>query len=274
MHRFALLVPLALLSLTAPALAIVRGEVTRDPRMRGSVVRIESSLGELCSGVLIGSDLVLTAAHCVSRRASYWVVADRGSRNRPVRAVATALHPGFVPGTTPETQPGVDLAILKLAQPLSRLAPIDPRQSGRMGAGDAVNLAGYGVVAEGHSATARTLRQAKLVTIGNLKIANNVVVVADRQRLAERTGAGACLGDSGGPVMRGGQLVGIVSWSSGALRQDPRAPTACGGFTAVTPVADNAAWIAERASELSRLPPQDYVPAVRAPTYSGGWAGR
>ena len=247
------LIPLVL-TVAAPAEAIVRGEVSRDPRVRGSVVRIESSLGELCSGVMIRPDLVLTAAHCLTRRASYWVLAsDRGSRVRAIKAVAAVSHPGFVPGTTPETQPGVDLAILKLSQPLPGAAPIDPRRTGSVAPGEAVNLAGYGVAAEGHSATARTLRQTKLVTLGNLRVANRVMVVADRERLASRTGAGACLGDSGGPVMRGGQLVGIVSWSSGALTQDPRAPTACGGFTAVTPVADNAGWIAEGASALSRV---------------------
>jgi len=40
--------------------------------------------------------------------------------------------------------------------------------------------------------------------------------------MAETAGAGACLGDSGGPILRGGQMVGVVSWSSGAMRQDRR----------------------------------------------------
>jgi secreted trypsin-like serine protease len=80
-----------------------------------------------------------------------------------------------------------------------------------------------------------------------------VLIVADRDRLAETTGAGACRGDSGGPILaaaRGGyQLYGIVSWSSGALRT--AAPSACGGLTAVTPVAEHISWIVQGIQSLS-----------------------
>jgi hypothetical protein len=277
MKRFLLAALLAVPLLPAPAAAVVNGAVDRDPRgLRGSVVRIESSLGELCSGSLIGPDLVLTAAHCVMRRAAYAVVAtDRSFRPRRVRAVAASMHPDFVPGTTPEDQPGIDLAILKLAERLGPdYAPLDPRATGRVRPGDPVDIAGYGVVAENRRNSARTLRQARLVAVGDLQVANRVLMVADRRSLAERVGAGACLGDSGGPILAGGpggyQLLGVVSWSSGALRQNPRARTACGGFTAVTPVAEHTGWIAARASDLARLQPGDLV----QPQSRADWSAR
>jgi hypothetical protein len=254
---------LGVLSLTPlSAWAVMRGEVAREPDgLRQSVVRVESSRGELCSGAVIGPDLVLTAAHCVVERAGYRVVVvDRGFRPRTVRAIAAALHPAFVPGTTPRTQPGVDLAILKLERPLGPdFAPLDPRGAGGVGNGEPVEIAGFGVVAEDKKGTARVLRRTRLLSLGAVPIARNRVVVAvDAQRQARTAGAGACRGDSGGPILRGRpgayQLIGIVSWSSGALYS--RSATACGGLTAVTPVAEHASWIAARSRDLSRVEPR------------------
>jgi hypothetical protein len=242
-----------------PALAVTGGEVVRDPNgLRLSVVEIDSSSGELCSGALIAPDLILTAAHCVLQRAAYRVVVtdDRG-RRMAVKAVAAALHPAFVPGTTPRTQPGTDLAIIKLSQPLGpEFRPLDPRQATSVGPGEFVDLAGFGLSAENRKGSARVLRRTRLLSLGTLQVANRVLVVADEDKLAQTTGAGACRGDSGGPILRGTpstgyQLLGIVSWSSGALRS--RGNTACGGLTAVTPVADHGDWIAGRSDDLRRF---------------------
>jgi hypothetical protein len=242
---------LALVAFTlfaSPAWAILQGSTSRDPNgLRRSVVSIENSLGELCSGVIVGPDLVLTAAHCVIDRAAYRVVAlNRALRPQRFNVAALAIHPTFVPGTTPRTQPGIDLAMLKLDRPFGpEFLPLDPTEAGRIDVGDAVTIAGFGVSSERLKGSARTLRQTNLVSLGPIEVANRVLIVVDRTRLAETTGAGACRGDSGGPILAatqtGYQLYGIVSWSSGPLRG--ARPSACGGLTAVTPVVEHLGWI-------------------------------
>jgi hypothetical protein len=256
---------LALTLFTGSAQAILLGAISRDPNgLRRSVVSIENSLGELCSGAVIGADLVLTAAHCVTDPASYRVSAvNRSFKAQRIRVVAMAVHPTFVRGTTPRTQPGVDLAILRLERPLGPdFLPLDPTLSGRIDIGDEVTIAGFGVSNEGRKGTARTLRQANLVSLGPIEVANRVLIVADRERLAETSGAGACRGDSGGPILAATQdsylLYGIVSWSSGAFRT--RAPSACGGLTAVTPLVEHLGWIRQAVRSLN--------------TFDGSWARR
>jgi secreted trypsin-like serine protease len=253
---------LALAALTlfaGPAQAVLQGTPNRDPNgLRRSVVYIENSEGELCSGAVIAQDLVLTAAHCMMDHAGYRVVGvNRSFRPQAFNVVATAVHPAFVQGTTPRTQPGVDLAILKLGRPLGPdYTPFDLRAPGRIDTGAPVTIAGFGLLSERAKRTARTLRQTNLVSLGPVQVANRVVIVADRDRLAETTGAGACRGDSGGPILSptagGYRLAGIVSWSSGALRT--RDPSACGGLTAVTPISEHIGWIAQGIQALDGIP--------------------
>ncbi|WP_243367572.1 S1 family peptidase [Microvirga solisilvae] len=243
---------------TGSAQAVLLGATSRDPNgLRRSVVSIENSLGELCSGALIAADLVLTAAHCVTDPAAYRVVAvNRAFKPQRIRIVALAVHPTFVTGTTPRTQPGVDLAILRLERPLGpEFLPLDPSLAGTIDIGDEVTIAGFGVLSEKRRQTARTLRQTNLVSLGPLEVANRVLIVVDRERLAETSGAGACRGDSGGPILASSGdsylLYGITSWSSGAFRTRER--SACGGLTAVTPIVEHLNWIRGAARNLTAL---------------------
>jgi len=63
----------------------------------------------------------------------------------------------------------------------------------------------------------------------------------------ERSGLGACTGDSGAPVFEAAALamIGMVSWSTG-----PNNSGGCGGLTGVTPLAAYRAWIVETARTM------------------------
>jgi secreted trypsin-like serine protease len=247
----------ALCLAASPGFAVVGGDVVRgsDQAWRWTV-KIESNKGELCSGVVIQPRLVLTAAHCVLGGGRFSVTyLDDQLRRRSIRAANVVAHESFLPGRTPSTQPGVDLAMIRLAEPLP--ATIQPvTMGGSLGAGERVSIAGFGLGQEGRRQSARTLRQSGLTSAGSYTSGNNVMVAVDSQNLGQAPGAGACKGDSGGPIMRGGsgsaELVGIVSWSSGPASQ--RIRSVCGGFTAITPVADHAFWISRTASALASMP--------------------
>jgi hypothetical protein len=257
-----------LVGLVAPAEAVVRGEASRNPDgLRASTVRVENSHGELCSGAIVAPDVVLTAAHCVLQRSRYRVVAtDRRFKTRTLAAREVTIHPAFVPGTTPRGQPGIDLALIKLDRPVGDdFVPLDPAAALAVEPGERMVLAGYGVTAEGRAASARTLRETELVALGALQVANTVLVGVDPERYAARTGAGACRGDSGGPILRreangAYRLLGIVSWSSGAFEE--RRAGACGGFTAITPLAEHLAWVGGQVAALSDYGPGGAVARV------------
>jgi hypothetical protein len=253
----ALLSGLAALSQTSHA--IVLGEAASDPSgLRSFTLRVESTRGELCTGVAIDMQTVLTAAHCVLGGGRFSAT-SLGPDFRPRKhAVARILpHPSFVPGMTPRTQPGADLALIRLAQPLpADITPLSP--GGGMWRGDALTIAGFGLGAEGSPSSARQLRSARLVSAGVYTSANSVTIAVDEARRGERGGAGACRGDSGGPALRGDassrDLVGILSWSSGPLQTMPGGLTrrVCGGFTSITPLGEHSGWIAATTAALAQ----------------------
>lgn len=230
----------ALIAFAATAAEAIVGGHPVEPGAAAArwTVRVEGSKGQLCSGVALDRMIVLTAAHCVLGGGPFRVVAA----GRTMRVEKVLTHSSFQPGHTPNTQPGVDLAMLQLQRPLpAAITPTEP--GGAMATSEAVTIAGFGLSEEGRDSTARRLRKATLTTAGTYTAVNSVVVAVDPQRRGTLPGAGACRGDSGGPVMRGqsAEIVGLISWSSAPMITSGR--RVCGGFTAITPLADNRDWI-------------------------------
>ncbi len=112
-----------------------------------------------------------------------------------------------------------DAAILRLTRDLPNVspAPVGPGQ------GDSFTIAGYGSTNERGGGVFGRLHEAWLVAAEPFALVH-----------PERAGplsASACFGDSGGPVLRGGELVGIVTRAA-----HPWPHIACGHLTRWVPI--------------------------------------
>src|SRR5687767_8050801 len=190
---------------------------------------LTGSRGTVCSGVAFARDLVLTAPHCVLPGADYKLVELASAQQPLILDIARiAPHPAFDARAVLRHRVTADLALLQLAKPVKSAPAMLAASVGPVTAGDLFVVAGYGVAARGDGKTGGTMRVATLVATGQPGTLQ--IRLTDPATRGERSGLGACTGDSGAPVLRNlaGTLavIGIVSWSTG-----PGLSEGCGGLT-------------------------------------------
>ncbi len=197
----------ALLVAAAPAGAVVLGT---SSSLGGYTVRLVGPY--YCSGVAIARRYIATAAHCANRRMR--VMSGGGSIG-----IAGVSHSAVLDDGRRVSVAG-DAVILKLAEDLPFGVSAAPLGSGD---GDSFTIAGYGTIDEAARGAFGSLHEAKLVAGPGRQL-------VDPNR-SGAVGASACFGDSGGPVMRGGALVGVITRAN-----CPRERIACGFYTRWAPV--------------------------------------
>jgi secreted trypsin-like serine protease len=239
---------LAAFALAAPAAAVTGQAPPATGWAARAIVMVVDARGDLCTGTALTRDLVLTAAHCVTRTERYAVKAYQNGASIPARAIAR--HPRFNFASYLASRATADVALIKLASPLPDvIVPAALAAARRVQVGETLTIAGFGTVAAGSALGLGVPRMAKLTVTG--KPGSLQIRLYDNATRNRRAGLGACTGDSGAPAFDGegpqksGQVVGVVSWSTAPADEE-----GCGGLTGLTPLLNYRGWILDTAREF------------------------
>lgn len=254
---------------TARASQAIAGGVvdTTNTNVMGIAIVRNGGFGT-CTGSLITPTLVLTARHCVSpvteggvlctpaivngvRRTetlsaepyapvSFYVTPDVviSPRSR-FTGVAEVLTP---PDTTGAPLCGNDIALLRLARPVTDLPLIRPRLDLPPSTDETFTASGFGGTnAMGAGSGQRRMRSELVVRHVGLAEARGVVLLEESEWLAD---TGTCRGDSGGPALDGlGEVFGVLSRGSATGCDSP----------VYTRVDSFNGWIREQAAYAAEL---------------------
>ncbi len=184
-------------------LAIVKGNPTLGYeaivalRTRREICPEGHQVETFCSGVLVGERAVVTAAHCLTNRRAEDIEVFFGedtfaTTGRFARVVSATIHPGYDADARSN-----DLAVLSIVggQPS---APIARASAGSLTAGDPVTIVGFGASFAGGDGGIKREGLAKVTALEPLTMS------------LEPGPAITCGGDSGGAVLVGGKLVGVI----------------------------------------------------------------
>lgn len=223
----------ACLSLLAVPAAAVVGGAPGDSALARSALMVLSSKGGVCSAVALAPDVIATAAHCLTGAPEFrahWRAAD----GTPVLAAiaAVAVHPDYDAGAIEGRRRSIDLALARLAEPLPGSFAPAKLDAGTAARDETVTLSGFGVGEEADTAgrTSGSFRSARLAVVEPHGPSRILVWLSG-------TGAGACHGDSGGPISRDGLVFALTSWTRG------EAGRACGSLSQGILLGPQRAWI-------------------------------
>lgn len=215
-----------------PARAIIGG-AEDNGALKASAVMVLGSAGNVCTGIVVAPTAILTAGHCARNAAEHRVhyMDDSGSPILlPIAAVA--VHPGYTSKAVSARTRSVDLALIRLGAPLpGRFRPAVLSAAPQPRAGAIVTLAGYGGTGKGRAdGKFRSIDLPVVEPYGPGRILLWLRGQSGRP-------AGACVGDSGGPMIEGGAIVAVTGWAEGG------SGTSCGKTTQGVLVAPQRDWI-------------------------------
>jgi len=194
-----------------------------------------------CGGTIIGSQWILTAAHCVSGTAASSLNIRYNSLNHNTGGVLVKAQAIFVHENYDSWTIDNDIALIQLTAPLTLGQPNAaavalPAQDSDVLPGDVI-VSGWGYLTEGGGVLPSALQTLSVASVDRAtcnapsaydgEITDNMFCAG----VLDVGGKDACQGDSGGPVVQNNQVIGAVSWGYGCARpQHPGVYTRVGKF--------------------------------------------
>jgi len=181
-----------------------------------------------CGGTLIAPDVVLSAAHCVDTENEFYVqfhlfnaitlFVRNTSFVKTTKVVQHLVHPEFNPRSLSN-----DLVLFKLSEKNNNVKPVRLAKEFNLQEGDSMRTIGWGYTSgTGGRTPSLLVREANLNFITNENCRSDAydygVSVKESMMCASADSAGACEGDSGGPLFIPGTSsnsdvqYGVVSW--------------------------------------------------------------
>lgn len=157
----------------------------------------------LCSAIVVGARVVVTAAHCLDATKSYRVQlgSDEKAMGRSIAVSEVHAYPRYT-GPGDDQRAGFDLAVAITAEDLG-VAPM-PLASDADGIldGASVDVVGFGQSDRLSGSSIGVRYRATVPVVG----------VCERLFGTGTESAGFCGGDSGGAVVSAGKLVGVIAF--------------------------------------------------------------
>ncbi|CEJ82052.1 hypothetical protein VHEMI02143 [[Torrubiella] hemipterigena] len=202
----------------------------KDANIKDIPYQVEFFPGEyLCGGTILNKDTILTAGHCVE---------DLQASDMTIKVGSSTLNEGELhnvtkffahPKFTDTNVPDYDVAILKLATPLTfgpGVQPVGGLVDKEPSVGSIGLVSGWGLKKENVRPPSPTLQSVQIPVIARDKCVKMYqatkykLPVTDRMFCAAVNGKDSCSGDSGGPFVVNNKLAGVVSWGAGCARAD------------------------------------------------------
>jgi Trypsin len=227
----AALAPGGVRALVGPAGPASAGDASRAVMVLSS----EAGRAGFCTAAVLSPRIVLTAAHCLPAKADLRIFfRDDSGASVLLGVAAAARHPLYRNDAAKRRERSIDLALIRLVAPLpARFHPIALADEADIVVGQKFRILGYGVAKENDPRTSGALRSGVLAARAPL---SKILLWADDP---SGRGLGACLGDSGAPILTldSSQLVAIADWATG------RGGRQCGDLTQGALIAPELGWI-------------------------------